>query len=396
MKKIFLLVFVLAFPLILTSQINCTPTLGFGFTPIKKNILLYKEPNLNSQVVLKSQEPDNVRLICTNTNIINDFVEVEVDFLFGAFKENGVNDYLYRLYQYLTDEYEYTFDFKSFMEFIFVQENQIKIYDLLINDKTNDWFKDYSFSAEYDVSTFEGFYQNWIYYDRPNSNENYIINNQNRKVYVHKNDITNKGGIVPLIVNANSDFYFDFFKNELEFKKQNSCIFDEDSLIRYFQFYANALISEKNYFEVIQEINKYNDKFTGSINKYKIDFLKTKACYYDQNYSLAAKIAEELVYAFDYKKISNSNNTFSYGDIDMSMVYAFLISGLQKTEKYAEALKYSKICELDVSLQFPQHTEFYVISLLKLDQKIKACEILNKAYLNGNESARELLKKYCK
>lgn len=394
MTKKLLLLFLLTFSFITNGQIDCKPTLGFGFKPIKKGISLYQKPNLNSKIILKSPEPDNVWLNCTDTNIINDFVEVEVDFLKGAFNDNGVNNLLYWLHHYLTEDYNYRFDFKTFMEFITIKENQQKVYNLLIKDETNDWFKDYSSSDIYDVSTFDGFYKNWIYYDKSKSNDEYIINNQGTKVYVHKNDITSEGAASFVLNGASSGYYLEQLQKQLKLKRENSCIYKEQSLIFYFEYYANALIKEEKPFKVIQQISKYSSEFNKLTSHYTLDFLKMKASYFDKNFITSTEIAKKLVNLFDQKKISNSNKSFN-GNLDMSRVYAFLISGLLQTDKYQDALKYSKKCELDYKLQFEQHIEFYAIALLNLNQKTEACRILNQAYLDGNESARELLKKNC-
>lgn len=395
MNKNLLLAFLLVFPIISKGQIDCKPTLGFAFKPIEEGISLYKNPNLNSEILLKSPAPDKVWLKCSNPEIINDFVEVEVDFLYDAFTENGVNDYLFWLHHYLTDQYSYSFNFKTFMDFIQIKENQRKVYDLLINDEKNDWFKDYSSSDEYDVSTFEGFYKNWIYYDKAKSNDDYIINNQGRKVFVHKSKITNETGAGMILNGASSDYYLESFQKQLKLKGENSCIYDESTLIFQFEYYANALIEEGEPFKVIQEIsnNKYEfEKFSSQI---KLDFLKMKASYFDKNYSTSIKICNQLIQLFEQDKITNSNNSYDGGDMDMSRVYAYLVSGLLNMDRYQDALKSLEKCSLDRNLQFEQYEVFYGITLLNLDQKNKACKILNEAYLNGNQNARDLIKENC-
>jgi hypothetical protein len=386
MKKILPLILMFIFSLVSYGQIDCEPTIGFVFKPIKQGISLYTKPDLNSKVALKSPSPDDIWLSCTNVKIINDFVEVEVRFIHNAFRENGVNLSLLDLYQYLTNEYKYSFNFQEFAKFIMIEENQKNIYDLLLNDENNDWFKDYSSSKEYDMSTFEGFYKYWIKYDKTKSNDDYIFDNQGKIFYVHKSEITNKRNANFILIGANSDYYLKYFNEQLELKSENSCIFTEYKLMSYFEFYSNALIKEDKPFKVIQEINKFSYQFKNFESLNTLNFLKMKASYFDSNYTATINLAKKLINLYD---------TFGVGDIDMSRVYAFIISSLVQTDKNTEALKYSKKCDLNSKLQFEQHIEFYTISLLNLEQKTEACNRLNKAYLDGNEGARELIKKYC-
>jgi len=395
MNKILSILFFTLISFTSFGQIDCKPTMGFAFKPIKKGISLYTKPDLNSKIALKSPSADNVWLSCTNVNLINDFVEVEVGFIHGAFRENGVNSLLLDLYQYLKSDYEYKFNFQEYAKFIMIKENQKAIYSLLFNDPNNDWFKDYSSREEYDVSTFEGFYSNWISYDKSSSNDSYIFENEGTVVYVHKSEITNEGTVSMILNGASSDYYLKLFNEQIDLKNENSCIYTEDKLLSYFEFYSNALIREDLPFKVIQEINKFSYHFKNFESINTLNFLKMKASYFDQNYTTTINFAEKLVTLYDEKKITNSNDTFGGGDIDMSRVYAFLISGLLQTSNYTKALKYSKKCDTEPKLQFAQHIEFYAISLLNLDQKTMACKMLNKAYSNGNEGARELLKKHC-
>ena len=390
-----LLAFLLIFPIISKGQIDCKPTMGFAFKPIEEGVLLYKNPTLNSEVILKSPAPNSVWLKCANPEIINDFVEVEVDFLNEAFTKNGVNSYLYWLHHYLTDQYSYSFNFQSFIEFIQIEENQRQVYTTLINDEENDWFKDYSSSDAYDVSTFDGFYQNWIYYDKAKSNDDYIINNHGRKVFVHKSKITNETGAGMILNGASSDYYLESFEKQLKLKRENSCIYDESSLIFQFEYYLNALIKEGEPFKVIQHVSNHKYEFDKLSSQYKLEFLKMKASYFDKNYTTTIDISKHLISQFDQKKITNSNNSYNGGDMDMSQVYAFLISGLLYSDKYQDALDYIEKCSLDENLQFEKYLEFYAITLLNLDQKTEACKVLNQAYLDGNENARNLIKKNC-
>ncbi|MBR9847510.1 MAG: hypothetical protein GYB35_16040 [Algicola sp.] len=391
------LIFILFFtlPFISKGQIDCKPTLGFGFKPIEKGISLYVKPDLNSAIAFKSPSRDGIWLSCTSTNVVNDFVEVKAEFIHNAFIENGVNPLLLDLYSYLTDEYNYDFNFQEYTKYIMVEKNQKDIYNLLYNDNENDWFKDYSSREDYDMSTFEGFYNNWISYDKENSNDNYIFENQNTIVYVQKSDITNEGTVSLILNGGTSDYYLKFLNEQIDYKNSKSCIYTEDKLLTYFEYYCNALIKEESPFKVIKEINEFSNHFKEFKSRVSLDFLKMKASYFDGNYSTTIELSKKLIDLFDNKKITNSKNSFNGGDIDMSMVYAFTISSLLQTEKYTDALKYSQKCDTDNSLKFEQHNQFYAIALLNLERKNEACSILNKAYLNGDEGARELIKKHC-
>lgn len=400
MKKIIFLT-LLFFPIIIFSQIDCKPTVGFAFKPIKKGVSLLQKPNSNSSIALKSPNANDVWLRCTSSRIVNGFIEVKVDFLDSAFRKNGVNNNLYWLHNYLTEEYNYKFDFKTFIDFINKKKNQLKVYNQLINDKENKWFKNYSSADSYDVSTFKGFYKNWIYYDKSKSNDQYIINNQDRRVYIHKSDISNEGNPSPILNDASSDYYLKFLKEQLNLKKEISCLYKEEYLISYFEFYANALMREENFFKVIQEINKYAPQFKNSKNSknskihFLLDFLKVKASYFDKNYVISNKVAENLINSFKKNKLSNTRKKREE-DLDMARVYGFLVSGLLQNGQYKKALNYSEECERNKNLQYEQHLVFYGIALLNTDKKIKACNVLNKAYLKGNETARDLINKNCK
>lgn len=381
--------------LISFGQIDCQPTLGFGFKPINKGIPLYAEPNSNSDIRLLSPKADGIWLSCTNVNLINDFVEVEVSFTYDAFEENGVNAQLLTLYSYLKSDYEYRFNFQEFAKFIMIEENQRFIYHLLINDRTNEWFSDFSSYKTYDISTFQGFYDYWIYYDKSNSDDNYIFKNEGTKVYVHKNDVTNTGGVSVILADASSEHYKRFFNEQLKYKNNNSCSYIESTLMSYFKYYLNALISENEPFKVIQEIKNYEYNFESLRSYNLLNYLKMKASYADENYISTIDIAKNIISLYDENKIINSRENYSKGNIDISRVYAFLISSFILTDNYTDGLTYSKKCNLNINLQFDQHIQFFALSLLNLKQKTEACKILKKAYLDGNEGARKLLKKYC-
>lgn len=375
------------------SQIDCNPTIGFSFKPNKKGIPLRDKPNSNGNILLQSPEPDGVWLSCTKKGFTNDFVEVKIEFIHDAFRENGVNTLLLDLYQYLKSDYEYGFNFQEFTEFIMIEENQKKIYKLLYNDQDNDWFKNYSSSKNYDVSTYEGFIKNWINFDKTNSNYKYIFENQERIVYVHKSLITNNNGAGILLQNAKSEYYFKEVKEQLSLKKENHCLYSEANLFWYFQFYIEALINEEP-FKAIQEIQKYSNYFKNKKYLNKILFLKAKASYFDENLTSTVKVGQELIELFNSKQIRHNVND-NYGDINMAKVYKYTVSSLVNLKEFDKAIALSTICMNNKKLHHKRYLEFHAVILLNMNKKTEACDVLNTAYLKGDENARELIKKYC-
>ena len=377
------------------SQINCIPTIGDGFKPISKGISLRDSPDLTSKIIIKTPNPDGIWLKCTENGYFNDFVKVKVWFIDDAYKENGVNSNISYLYTYLKDDYGYEFNFQDYIKFISDNKNLKNIYDTLISDENNDWFKDWSNSKEYDVSTFDGFYNYWIYFDKEKSNYDYIFENEGKELYVDKKDLTND---VPGLLYSNGqdvEYYLEKINELLDLNRSRKCEYLESKLIFCIDKYI-SLLSNDNAFKAIQEINVLSEYINDDKNKKKLEYLKMIASYKDENFIASIKIGKDLINSYDKKLINNYQLTFSREDIDMSEVYGYVISSLINENKLDEAYNLSLKSLHNQYLQFGQNIEFHSIILLQMNKKSEACELLNKEYLNGNEKARELINKYCK
>lgn len=377
------------------SQISCVPTIGDGFKPISKGIELRDSPDLNSKIIMKTPNPGGIWLKCIGNGYFNDFVKVKVWFINGAYEENGVNNNIAYLYNYLKDDYGYEFNFQDYIKFISDNKNLKNIYDTLISDDKNDWFKDWSDSEEYDVSTFEGFYNYWIYFDKEKSNYGYIFENEGKELYVNKKDITND---VPGLLYANDqdiEYYSEKIYELLDLYNNNKCKYLESKLIFCIENYI-SLLSNDDAFKAIQEINTLSKYINDYNNKKKLEYLKMIASYKDENYIASVKIGKDLINSYDKKLINNYQVTLFREDIDMSEVYGYVISSLIRENKLDEAYNLSLKSLHNQNLQFGQNIEFHSIILLQMNKKSEACDLLNKEYINGNEKARELINKFCK
>lgn len=234
----------------------------------------------------------------------------------------------------------------------------------------------------------------------------------------------------PIMINgASSNYYFDYVKDQVELKKQNSEKYSEDNLSWYFEFYIDALLRNDVYvldgqrfsrkqleerygdkvdkaieqfnfekeikpFKIIEEINKYSAYFTIEEHINKSNYYKMRASYLDENYYAANMIGENLIKAFNSNEITHSFRKFTEG-IEMAKVYNYVISTLFIMNKNERALELSEVVLNNKNLQFDRFLEFYAHSLYRSDRKTDACIILNKAYLNGNERAKNFIKEYC-
>lgn len=394
MSKKVIIIFIISISLQMNSQISCIPKIGDQFKPIKKGVALREAPETTSKIVIVTPDSDGIWLKATKNGFINNFVKVKVWFITKAYRENGVNKNIPLLYEKLKDDYGYKFNFQDYIKFISDDKNLNTIYKTLINDESNNWFKNWSYSDKYDVSTFDGFYDNWIYFDKEKSNYKYIYENEGKQFYVDKNDLVN---FKPLLgINGqNIEFYKEKIHDLLTLKKNKSCEYSEGILFFNIDNYLNFL-SHDNPFKAIQEINELSQFITDNKSKKKLDFHKLISCFNDGNITASLKIGKELIVSYDQKLINNYQNTLMREDIDMSLVYAYVIYCLMKENKFDEAYDLSLKSLYNGTLQFDQNIEYHSIILLNLNKKTEACELLNEDYLNGNERARELINKYCK
>lgn len=379
----------------MNSQIICIPTIGDGFKPITKGIALRESPEFTSKIVMRTPSADGIWLKSAQNGYSNDFAKVKVWFIGDAYKENGVNSNILYLYSYLKNDYGYKFNFQDYVIFISDNKNLENIYNTLINDENNDWFKDWSSSKEYDVTTFDGFFNYWIYFDKEKSNYKYIFENEGKELYVNKNDLTND---VPGVLYANGqdiEFYHEKINELIDLNRNRKCEYLESKLIFCIERYI-SLLSDDNAFKAIQEINTLSEYINDDKNKKKLGYLKMIASYKDENFIASIKIGKDLISSYDKKLINNYQATFSREDIDMSEVYGYVISSLIEENRLDGAYDLSLKSLGNQNLQFGQNIEFHSIILLQMNKKSEACELLNKEYLNGNEKARELINKYCK
>lgn len=393
MKNIFLFLYFVTISIY--GQIDCNPLKGQNLKPISKGANLRENPNLNSAVIIKTPNPDEIWLECMEDGFSNEFVKVKIEFLTEVFNEKGVNSNLLVLYNNLKYSHNYDFTFRDFFEQTSNIETINEWYRVLIEDKEDFNIKNWDSSEDYDVSTIEGFIKYWIYFDKNKSDYKYILDNHERIVYIHKSQLTNSiPTILSLPEDSSAEEYLTEVEKYIEFKETRNCLYTENLLYQYFSRYIKSLANE-NPFLAIQEIQKYSINFETDNSNYKLKYLKMYCSYLDKNYTTTSLIGKELIMAYKNKLIKNTSESFE-GDIDMADVYAYLISSLINNSKSSEALTFSKECLANNRLQHEKYLELHAIILLNLNKKSEACKILNAEYLNGNENARELINEYCK
>lgn len=233
-----------------------------------------------------------------------------------------------------------------------------------------------------------------------------------------------------ILMGAGPSYYLENVNTLLELKKENNGVYSNEKLFSHFDLYIEALFRNNIYtlngdtfsekqlidkygdrikeaiekfgfkkkkiepFKILKEINKYSQYFSENKQVHKLNYFRMKASYFDKNYFAASMIGEDLIKAYNSNKIINSISRFSEG-IEMAKVYKYVISSSLMINKDAKALELSKVCLNNKNLQFSRFLEFYAHSLFRSNQKIEACSILNKAYLNGNERAKDFIKEYC-
>lgn len=402
MKKIIplLISVILMLHEIAIGQISCSPIKGDKFDPIKKGVNFRVAPSFTSAVSLVSPVPQDIHLVCTDDGSINDFVKVKVDFLWGAFTKAGMNEHIWGLFKKLDEYYSDTLSFQRFFNLIWDSIEVRRLYTFLNESDSITWFHNWTDNPEYDMSTFENFFKYWISYDRKISNEEYILKNQGRVMYAHKSIIKyGLAGVTMMGEGYDADYYNQELEELISQYNSNSCRYSEAELYHTLELYIGKLMESNSYFECIQAINKYVKYFNDRKFLLKIDFMKMRANYRDENYIGAAEIGEVLIAKYRNKQLKNMKDYFFFnheGDVPVSEVFSYTISAYLNSGKYTRALQLSKECLSNMEIQFKQQYTFHALALYNLNHKAEACSLFNKAYNNGDEEARELLLKYCK
>lgn len=380
------------------AQINCVPKIDDRFVPIYKSINLRLEPSLESKVALKTPESrstgaEGVILVCVEDGLTNDFVKVRVQFMRNIIQEYGVNGNLEYLYNKVKEDVNFDKDFASFHYENQESANAKNLYEKI---KDEDWIKNWSSSENYDISSFDRFFNFWIKGSQNKDSVDFIIHNNNRILYAHKSVIEN---VILTVTESGPDFGAEYYTNKIEefinLKKENSCSFNSSAIYTHLEILAQILIENNQPFEAIKKINLYQPYLTTELEKYQISYLKMLASYYDDNLKGTIEIGSRLIEAYKKKKIVNRKEN-PFGDIDMSTVYGIMISSLSKLELFQEAMTLSNECAKNKSIQHNQYVDYHARLLRATGKLQEACKFLNNEYMKGNESAREIYLEVCK
>jgi hypothetical protein len=398
MKKIPPFVFVFLVSVIVNAQIDCYPRVGDTFTPKQKGVNLRLEPRLDSKVILQSPDDGGVankgiRLICAEDGLINDFVKVKVLFWNYTMKDYGINQNLDYLMQKMMEHYGYNDSFASFYN---QMQDTIRAKNIYERIKSDEWLNEYSSSDNYDMSTFKGFFNYWVQCSESKDSINFILENHERILYVHKSLIESSFYVLTISgPDVGVDYYIDKIEEFKELEEQNSCQYSSTAIYTHLEKLVEILIEEEKYFEAIKKVNLYQPYLETEQEKYQIDNLKMQASYYDDNINGTLDLGLKLIEAYKQKKIVNSKENY-FGDIDMSIVYGMTISCLLKLDRYQEGIVLSKECLQIKSLQYSQYIEFHAALLGSLGKNEEACKFLNDEYMKGNDSARKMYLENCK
>jgi clan AA aspartic protease (TIGR02281 family) len=376
----------------LQNNINCNPVIGYKFNAKRDYLNLKVEPNINSTTII-SPKKDGFWLECVEDGMTNDYVKVELYLNYEAFEEKGIDQNTNFLYNEKLKNSGISL--KEFFILISNDDELRKIYNKLVKDNSfENWSYEDGFYKK--METFEGFKDYWIKFDNEKLDINYIIENQERILYVHKSDIE-KNTIGHYYTGQDEDFYLKKINEFISFKEKNSCAYDEDTFFGNFSEYINRVISRDPFF-ALQKINLYSNYFKLNNNKIKIEKLKMYSAYEDENYEATITTAKNIINDFKVKKeyIILNGKIEMYGSINLEEVYGYLISSLLKSNKINEAYNYSNECLKNEYIQFEQFLEFHTFILKKLNKTDEICDILNREYLKGNAKAKALKVENCK
>lgn len=377
------------------SQIDCYPQVGDNFAPIREGVNLRLEPNLSAEIAFKS--PNNgIYLTCVEDGFTNGFVKVEVSFYHATMEEYGVNRNFPSLFRDMKKHYSYNKSLASFYHEIKDTAKARRTYEQIKND---DWYlemQEWNSTRDYDLASFDGFLAYWFRTSGSKDSADFILQNFERILYIHKSVIEKSGPVFSAFVdNRAVDYYIDQLEYLRKIHDLNLCKFRSKHVHTYLKIVVETLLKEKNYFEAIQQINYYEPYLKAEEEKYNIDSYKMRASYFDGNTKGALEIGRKLIKAFKNQKIINSKEDY-YSDVDMSAVYGITISCLISLGLLQEGILLSEECLENEKLQYSQYIEFHAALLRGLGKADKACKFLNDEYMKGNENARELYLESCK
>ena len=314
----------------LTVGLNCIPMKGFKLEANSNNIELKLSPNINSETIV-SPRKDNFWLTCVEDGLNNDYIKVEIYLNYEAFEEYGIDENIFFLYYSKIDNSKITL--KEFLKIITKEDELRKIYYELKKSKTLDsWSDDADFKEA--MKTFEGFRKYWIKFDDKKLNLDYVINNQDRIVYVHKSDVVNNSRTY-FIKGESINYYEDEINKLISYKEINSYAFVEDLFFGNFSEFINIQI-ENDPFVAIQKINSYSSFFEIRENLIKVEYLKMIASYEDKNYSGTITTGKKIINDYKEKKefIILDEKVEMYDYINLDAVYGYLISSLIKLNEF--------------------------------------------------------------
>jgi hypothetical protein len=376
------------------TQISCNPKIEDKFFPTQKGVNFRTEPDLKAKVVFKCPEVKGVFLTCIKDGIINDFVQVKLSFNASIMEKYGVNYNLKQLYSKIIEYNNFKGSFANFYEISQDSIQAIKLY----NDIRNEiWLNEILNSKDSKKNDDIGFNQfnNFLLKGGNNFDSiNFILNHHEKVFYVHKSMLKNTDFVFTL-EGEDIEYYQGRMNELLELREKNSCEFESYEIYKNLERMVELLINDEKYFEAIKQINKYESYLASNKEKYTIICLKMYASYFDKNINGALDLSYKLIELYRQKKIINTKSNYS-GDIDMSSVYGISIACLLELNQYKKGLQLSNECLRNKNLQFENFAVNHASLLGNLGRVSEACKFLNQAYMNGDESARNMYLENCR
>lgn len=376
------------------SQISCNPKIGDNFFANQKGVNFRTEPDLKSKVVFKCPEEKGVFLICIKDGIINDFVKVELSFSAKLMEKYGINYNLSQLYDKSFEHNKYE---GTFINFYQISQDSIQALNLFNYIKNEQWFYEISKSTDLDKNSVIGFseFNKFFFKGRSNFDSiNFILNHHEKVFYVHKSMLKNTDFVFTL-EGEDIEYYQGRINELIELREKNSCEFKSYQICINLERMVELFINDEKYYEAIKQINIYESYLASNKEKYTIMCLKMRASYFDKNINGALDLSNTLIELYRQKKIINKKSNYS-GDIDMSSVYEISIACLLELNQYKKGLQLSNECLRNKNLQFENFVVNHASLLGNLGRVSEACKFLNQAYMNGDESARNMYLENCK